>query len=115
LAIHEKRVTVANAELMVGGMAEVCVRSSQRGRGHMHRLLARAHQRLVENGIEHALLFGEPKLYASSGYLPLQATVRRFDLTTNAVQDGVMAVLLHKSLTDEPWPAGPIDLRGPLF
>jgi predicted N-acetyltransferase YhbS len=115
LAVHEKRVTVAGAPLMVGGMAEVCVRSSQRGHGYMHRLLERAHRQLVENGIEHALLFGEPALYASSGYLPLSATVRRVDPKTRTVQDGVMAALLHRSLTDEPWPAGPIDLCGPIF
>jgi predicted N-acetyltransferase YhbS len=115
LAVHEKRVTVAGVGLTVGGMAEVCVRSTQRGQGHMRRLLERAHQQLVENGIEHALLLGEPALYASSGYLPLHATVRRTDPKTRVVQDGVMADLLHKSLANEPWPAGPIDLCGPIF
>jgi predicted N-acetyltransferase YhbS len=115
LAVHEKRITVAGTELPVGGMAEACVHRSERGHGHLRRLLSHAHEQLLERGIEHALLLGEPALYSSSGYRPLDASVRRFDPKTQSFEDGKLANALYKPLTDKPWPAGPVDLCGPLF
>ena len=115
LAVHEKRIAVAGTELQVGGMAEACVHHSQRGQGHLRRLLGLAHEQLLERGIEHALLLGEHAIYASSGYRPLEASVRRFDPKSQRCEDGKLAVALYKSLTEKPWPAGPVDLRGPLF
>ncbi len=114
-AVHEKRVRVGGAELMVGGLAEVCVHASQRRLGHVHRLLNSAHGALIERGIEHALLFGELVVYASLGYRALDVAVRRFDPDTQAHENGEMPDLLHRALTHEPWPAGSIDLLGPVF
>ena len=101
LAAHEKLIGVGAAELKVGGLAEACVRHSERGQGHLRRLLTRAHEQLA--------------VYASSGYRPLEVSVRRFAPKTRTVEDGKLAVALYRALTDEPWPAGPVDLRGPLF
>jgi predicted N-acetyltransferase YhbS len=115
LAVHEKRITVAGTELQVGGMAEACVHRSQRGQGHLRRLLSHAHELLFEQGIEHALLLGQPALYASSGYGPLDVSIRRFNHQTQSFEDGKLASALYKPLTDKPWPAGPVDLCGPLF
>jgi predicted N-acetyltransferase YhbS len=115
VAVHEKRIRVAGDELQIGGIAEVCVHRSERGRGHLRRLLAHAHEQLLERGIGYTLLLGEPALYVSSGYRPLDVSIRRFDPKTQSFEHGKLAVALYKSLTEKPWPAGPVDLRGPLF
>jgi predicted N-acetyltransferase YhbS len=115
LAVHEKRITVAGTALQIGGMAEACVHRSQRGQGHLRRLLAHAHEQLLERGIEHALLLGVLALYSSSGYRPLDVSIRRFDPKTQSFEDGKLASALYKPLTQTPWPAGPVDLCGPLF
>jgi predicted N-acetyltransferase YhbS len=115
IAVHEKLISVAGAELQIGGLAEVCVQLSERGQGHFRRLLTHSHEQLAARGIEHTLLLGEPALYASGGYRPLCANIRRFDPKTQSFEDGKLATALYKSLTEKPWPAGPVDLRGPLF
>ncbi|HEX3849962.1 MAG TPA: GNAT family N-acetyltransferase [Polyangiaceae bacterium] len=115
IAVHEKRISVAGAELQIGGLAEVCVQLSERGHGHFRRLLAHSHEQLAARGIEYTLLLGEPALYAPGGYRPLDASIRRFDPKTQSFEDGRLATALYKSLTQKPWPTGPVDLRGPLF
>ena len=115
IATHEKLISVAGAELQIGGIAEVCVHLSERGQGHFRRLLAHAHEQLAEQGIEYTVLLWEPAVYASSGYRPLDVSVRRFDPETQSFEHGILAVAPYKTLTEKPWPAGPVDLRGPLF
>jgi len=85
------------------------------GRGHFRGLLADAHEDLAQQGLEYTVLLGEPAVYASSGYRPLDVSICRFDPETQSFEHGVLAVALHKTLTEKPWPAGPVDLRGPLF
>ncbi len=114
-AVHEKRIGVAEGELMVGGMAEVCVLESQRGRGYVRRLLEAAHAGMLERGIHFALLMGDLGVYSSSGYLPVEAPIRRLNHRTQNVEVGPMDKVLYKPLTSEPWPQGLVDLRGPLF
>jgi len=115
VAVHDKVLSVGALELRVGGIAEVCVHASQRGQGHAKQLLDQAHQSLQEQGVPYALLFGEALLYTSSGYLPLTAPIRRFDPLTQTYETAVMRVALYKPLAGQPWPEGPIDLRGPMF
>jgi predicted acetyltransferase len=115
LAVHDKLVGVGEADLRVGGMAEMCVHESQRGLGRAKELLSQAHRGLQQQGVAFSLLFGEPELYTSSGYLPLLAPVRRFVPAEQAFETGPLRVALHRPLTDRPWPEGPIDLRGPMF
>ena len=115
LAVHEKVIAVAGADLAVGGMAEMCVHESQRGGGRAKELLAHAHRGLQAQGIGFAFLFGEPELFLSSGYRALDAPIRRFNPAEQAFETGPMRVALYKPLTDRAWPEGPIDLRGPTF
>jgi predicted N-acetyltransferase YhbS len=115
LAVHEKVVGVGQTDLTIGGMAEMCVHESQRGRGRAKELLALAHRGLQAGGIDFAFLFGEPELYTSSGYRALDATIRRFNPAEQAFETGPMRVALYKPLTDRAWPVGPIDLCGPMF
>ncbi len=114
LAVHEKRVLVGDSELAVGGIAEVCVHESQRGKGLVKQLLERAHRRLRDGGIEFALLFGEAPIYLSSGYVPLTVEIRWLDPESGAFQSGPRRSL-YKALAERAWPDGQVDLRGPLF
>ncbi len=114
LAVHEKRVLVGDTELAVGGIAEVCVGESQRGKGLVKHLLELAHRRLLDGGTEFALLFGEAPIYLSSGYVPLTVEIRWFDPVSRAVQSGPRRSL-YKALAERAWPEGPVDIRGPLF
>jgi predicted N-acetyltransferase YhbS len=115
VAVHEKVVTVGEAEVRVGGIAEVCVHESARGRGHVRTLLEQAHHGLVERGIEFALLFGDSEIYASSGYRAIPASIARFNPTTQCVEVAPNPSALVRPLDDRTWPTGPVDLRGPLF
>lgn len=115
LGVHEKVLGVGNADVAVGGMAEVCVRPAQRGQGHVHRLLEEAHRGLLERGVLFAILFGDSKIYGSSGYQSLSAPISRLDPTTQRVDTAPHPSALVRALADRPWPDGPVDLRGPLF
>jgi len=115
LAVHVKRVTVAREELVVGGIAEVCVHETQRGRGHVGFLLRVAEQNLLENGSLYAILFGEVPVYASSGYRPIGAPIRRLDPVTQREETGLMPLALVHALSERPWPEGLVDLHGPAF
>lgn len=114
-AVHEKRVGVGEQELLVGGIAEVCVLESQRGRGYVRRLLEAAHAGLLERGIDFALLIGKFDVYRSSGYRRVVAPVRRLNHRTQVIEVSVLDNVLYRQLTEKPWPPGPVDLRGPLF
>ena len=115
LAVHDKVLSVAGADVRVGGMAEVCVHESARGRGYVRQLLAQAHQGLVENGVEFAFLFGDSNIYGSSGYRAVPATIRRLNSTSQLFEDTPIRAALAKPLAQRAWPEGPVDLRGPLF
>ena len=114
-AVHEKSIGVGAGELLVGGMAEVCVLESQRGRGYVRRLLEAAHGGMLERGIHFALLWGDRQVYRSSGYRAVEAPIRRLNHKTQTIEVGTMDTVLYKPLTEQPWPEGLVDLRGPLF
>jgi predicted acetyltransferase len=114
-AVHEKVVAVAEADVRIGGIAEVCVHESARGRGHVRVLLEQVHRGLADRGVEFAFLFGDSAIYASSGYRPIPAAIRRFNPATQSVEVAPNPSALVRPLGDRAWPEGPVDLRGPLF
>ncbi|HEX3773009.1 MAG TPA: GNAT family N-acetyltransferase [Polyangiaceae bacterium] len=115
LAVHEKTISVAGEDVAIGGIAEVCVCVSERGRGHVRHLLERAHRGLRERGIEFSFLFGDPSIYGSSGYVHVQAPIRRLNHLTKHFEISPSQFALVKSLGARAWPEGWVDLRGPLF
>ncbi|WP_207211159.1 GNAT family N-acetyltransferase [Leptolyngbya sp. Cla-17] len=68
IAVHEKYVVVDNAKYPIGGIAEVCVHPDHRGNGYAKQILAAIDVWLLSQRVEYAVLFGNPKIYASSGY-----------------------------------------------
>ncbi|HEY4102868.1 MAG TPA: GNAT family N-acetyltransferase [Polyangiaceae bacterium] len=115
LAVHEKIISVAGKDMAIGGIAEVCVRASERGRGHVRHLLEQAHRGLLERGIEFSFLFGDFGIYGSSGYLHVKAPIRRLNHLTKHFEISPSQFALVKSLAARAWPEGSVDLRGPLF
>jgi predicted N-acetyltransferase YhbS len=115
LAVHDKRLGVADTSVAIGGIAEVCVHEAARGRGLVRQLLTRAHDELRERAVEFAFLFGDPKIYGSSGYHAVAAPIRSHDPVTGRSVVAPNPLALVKPLGARAWPEGPIDLRGPLF
>ncbi len=71
IAVHEKYVVVDNVKYPIGGIAEVCVHPNHRGNGYVKHILAAIQVWLISQRVEYAVLFGNPKIYGSSGYQPV--------------------------------------------
>lgn len=68
IAVHEKYVVVEGKKYPISGIAEVCVHPNHRGKGYVKQILAAIEVWLLSHRVEYAVLFGNPKIYASSGY-----------------------------------------------
>ena len=113
-AIHDIILGTGMGELAVGGIAEVCVASKHRGRGLSKQLMKTMHASLAARGIPFALLFGQPKVYAASGYVAIDNEIRA-DNSLARHWNPFCGKPLVKRLANAPWPDGAIDLRGPTF
>jgi len=112
IAVHEKMIEIGGRGRPIGGIAEVCVHPDRRGRGHVRTLLAAIHAWLTAREIPFAALFGDPRFYASSGYVSVSNLFLRADPSAAwAPATGAMA----KPLLSEPWPGGEVHLAGPAF
>lgn len=111
-AVHDKAVSSAGITYRIGGVAEVCVHPDHRGRGHVRGLLADIHAWLAAQQVPFAVLFGNPRVYASSGYAVVgNLRVRSPETATWEPAAGAMA----HGLGALPWPACDVDLVGPRF
>lgn len=112
VAVHEKMVELGGWGRPIGGIAEVCVHPDRRGHGHVRTLLADIHAWLTAREVPFAVLFGDPRFYASSGYVSVSNLFLRADPSAAwAPATGAMV----KPLLAEPWPAGEVHLSGPAF
>lgn len=116
LAAHEKRLfTEEGGVVLIGGVAEVCVRPDHQGRGYVGAMLAAAHAWMRDHGIAFSLLSGNPRYYASSGYRAVDNLLRDGVGPSGEVvrvkAEGMLAVALSKA----PWPQGELYLPGPSF
>jgi GNAT superfamily N-acetyltransferase len=115
VAVHDKVVVFAGARHRIGGIADVAVHPEYRGRGYVRRLLATAHTWLAAHGFEYAVLFGDPEVYTSSGYVPVMNLFQ--DATDAAGQpcrraaDGAMVA----PLAGRAWPVVEVYLPGQKF
>jgi predicted N-acetyltransferase YhbS len=78
-AVHDKTLGSRAGPLRIGGVAEVCVQADYRGQKLVSRLLEPAHTWMREHGLPFAMLFGNPKVYASCGYFTVANPLRYFD------------------------------------
>ncbi len=113
-AAHEKTIGSPAGELRIGGVCEVCVASDHRGQGLLKTLLEALHQRLREESVPFAMLFGQPRVYLSSGYTVITNDLRA-DNALARHWNPFCGKPMVRALSCQPWPEGQIDLRGPTF
>lgn len=114
LAMHDKTLGSETGDLRIGGVAEVAVDRAWRGRRLVGIMLDAAHAYVAAQGIRHAALLGNPKVYQSSGYTCYDNLVCYLS-PEGEPREEHLDYFLARPLTDEPWPQGRIDLRGRFF
>lgn len=114
-ALHIKSIKTDVDEHAFGGIAEVCVHPDYRRRGLVHALMNKVDEFLKNEKIPFAILFGEGKIYHSSGYKEITNEIRHFDPKSNKWIVEINKDGKYKKLLDLNWPQGQIDLQGPMF
>jgi len=114
IAVHDKLISIAGRDLRIGGVAEVCVAHHFRGQGLVRRMLLDAHAWMGQEGIPFAMLFGHPKVYASSGYIVIDNPILAESSLIHH-WNPFKGKPMIRPILPRPWPPGPIDLRGPTF
>jgi GNAT superfamily N-acetyltransferase len=113
-AVHERLIGTAAGGLQIGGIAEVCVAPAHRGQGIARELLQTMEMFMQAREIPFAMLFGQPRVYASSGYVPIENELKTDNLLSHH-WNPFCGTAMIKPLTGQPWPHGLIDLCGPTF
>ncbi len=118
IAVHEKYVVVDKIKYPIGGIAEVCVHPNHRGQGYVKRILTAIEVWLLSQKIPYAVLFGNPKIYASSGFH--QATNLFHDANHDAEDREDQprlksAQAMVKPLTNQRWFTAEVYLPGKTF
>jgi predicted N-acetyltransferase YhbS len=107
MGVVEREVVAGEDVYRVGGVAAVCVHPDCRGRGHVRVMLRDAHAWMVQHGFDFAMLFGDPRVYGSSGYVNARITHEK-----QGSDERGQATAMVCEITDTPWPSGPVHLRG---
>jgi predicted acetyltransferase len=98
--------------LQVGLIGEIAVAADHRGRGSRG-LVRQAHDDLRARSIPFSILFAfAPRVYASSGYKPMQNETRFRDID-GAWKTFVYRGGMYAELSDRAWPNQLVDLCGP--
>jgi predicted N-acetyltransferase YhbS len=114
-AAHDKIISAGGHELRIGGIAEVCVAHHFRGRGLVKKMMVEAHRWMHREGIPFSMLFGHARVYASSGYVVIENPIRVENALIHHWNPFKGKPMIRSIAATHPWPAGPIDLRGPKF
>lgn len=110
VGVHEKTVEAEGQVHRIGGIAEVCVHPDCRGRGYVRMMLRLIHDWLRQRGFTFAVLFGDPRVYGSSGYVQVS------NLVHGGGEEGWMpATAMIRELSGVPWSRGEVRLPGPRF
>jgi len=114
VGVHEKTVEADGRTFRIGGIAEVGVHPTFRGRGLVKAMLAGVHDWLIRHGFDFVVLFGDPHVYSSSGYVVVNNLIHD-DLTATGERRTSQSPAMVRQLSDTPWPAGQVYLPGPKF
>jgi len=113
VCLHRKTIGSPQDDLRIGGIAEVCVRPTHRGQGLVGRMLHEIHQ--WDNQSDFQMLFGDERVYHSSGYQTVHNPLRYYDQKTQEWITRPLDGTMIRPAAGTDWPAGLIDLRGPIF
>lgn len=114
IGVHEKSVKSGGRTFRIGGIAEVCVHPDFRGRGFVKKMLACVHDWLVRNEFVFAILFGDPRIYNSSGYVQKDNLIHD-DTTATGENCTSQSPVMVRPLTETSWPGGQVYLPGSKF
>ncbi len=104
---HDRIVLTDGTSYRVCGIGEVCVHPGHRGRGYIRTMLLQIHDDLTLWGFDFALLFGDPHVYGSSGYVEVHNLVHG--------EEHVPITVMVKELSGTPWPTAEVYLPGQVF
>ncbi|MCC6422082.1 MAG: GNAT family N-acetyltransferase [Phycisphaerales bacterium] len=113
VCLHRKTIGSTQGDLQIGGIAEVCIRPTHRGRGLVHQMLHKLHE--WDKNSDFQMLFGKERIYHSSGYQTVHNPLRYFDTIKQEWITQTLEGTMIRPAIKSNWPAGPIDLRGPIF
>jgi len=114
LAVHERAAMAGWRRIEVAGVAEVCVHPDYRGKGLVKTLFSAAHPWLAARRFAFAMLFGDPKVYASSGYTAVSNIIGEEPDADGVLRRKALTPLV-RPLASDPWPAEPVLLPGLVF
>jgi len=110
VGLHEKMVAADGWTFRIGGIAEVCVHPESRGKGYVRIMLREIDDWQAQQGFAFSMLFGDPNVYGSSGYVEVG------NLVYGGEDEGWTPVTgMIKPLSLTPWPTCPVKLYGLKF
>ena len=110
VGLHEKMVESDGRTFRIGGIAEVCVHPEARGKGYVRAMLRKIDAWQARQGFSFSMLFGDPQVYGSSGYVEVG------NLVYGGEDKGwTPATGMIKPLAQTPWPTGQVKLYGLKF
>jgi predicted N-acetyltransferase YhbS len=112
--LHDKTIGTQAGPFRIGGVSEICVLPKYRNLGLVKQLLQGIHEWAEAAGLPFTMLFGQPKVYSSSGYTLIQNPLRMENSVTRQWNPFCGKPMIRK-LSAQEWPSGLIDLRGPTF
>jgi hypothetical protein len=113
LAAYRREIAIGGDSVEIGMIGSVAIAADHRRKGHCQALVRQAHLRFGKSALPFCLLFAlEPRVYASSGYRPMENTTR-FRESDGAWKTFVYRGGMYAELAQRRWPNLPIDLRGP--
>ena len=114
VGVHEKSVEADGRTFRIGGIAEVCVHPEFQGRGFVKAMLACVHDWLNRHEFDFAVLFGNPRMYGSSGYIQVNNLVHD-EVSATGQRCTSQGPAMVRQLSHTPWPAGQVYLPGRKF
>ena len=118
LGVELRMMRVGDEVVRTFGVVDVCVRD--RGRGIATRLLTEVTDLARAREIGFIVLFADDdRLYTRNGWAreanPLTWVKINDHRTLGLAESEILESLMVKPLTAQPWPAGEVDLLGPVF
>lgn len=123
LALHERTLLAGDQQFRCGGVSEVAVHPQSRGRGYVKLLLSAAHRWMKARNFQFSVLFGDPAIYSSSGYVPAPNIIRYRRADSGEPQEerfgehAGSAAFMYLPLKGDRWPSNQVvvDINGVYF
>jgi len=112
--VHDKQIQADGTTYRIAGIGDVCVHPAYRGRGYVRMMLKCIHDWAPRQGFDFAVLFGDPKVYGSSGYVHISNLFRDAEQPGGGTCRKQISAMVRQ-LSGTPWPGGEVFLPGKSF